>query len=194
MLLGSLAVPLTSLTSLDSALSLLLTVLTAALSYPPTLAFGHVLLQTAPPPSAPQMKQLKKVIKDVNADQRVLGVGTVRCWSVGATTPQEEVVSGSWWSLTPSNSSPNSPRLSSFGDSPVHSPTRNGFPKSDHGSTPLVVSLTVHVHPDVSDRDMLEVSKYAWVKVNGAVGTKRKGLSQGEVSVGVKRGWDGVVE
>lgn len=67
------------------------------------------------------------------------------------------------------------------------------FSKID-ASTPLVVSLTVHVHPDTSDRDVLEVTKNAWVKVNGAVGTKRKGLGEGEVSVGVKRGWEGVLE
>lgn len=51
----------------------------------------------------------------------------------------------------------------------------------------------VHVHPDASDRDILDVTKYAWVKVSDAVGLRSKGaLGEGEVSVGVCRGWDGV--
>jgi hypothetical protein len=53
---------------------------------------------------------------------------------------------------------------------------------------PMVVTLMVHVHPDVSDRDVLEVTKMVWGKVNGAV----KSGGGGEVSVGVKRGWEGL--
>ncbi|KAK1922885.1 hypothetical protein DB88DRAFT_541095 [Papiliotrema laurentii] len=182
----------------DSALSLLLTVVTSALAYPPTLAFGHVLLQTAPQASAAQMVSLRKALKDVGADPRVLGVGTVRCWSIGATTPSDDAPTGSsWWSMSPSNSTSSSPRSALFGDSPAASPTRSVFSnrQTDPGTAkiPLVVSLMVHVHPDASDRDILDVTKYAWVKVSDAVGLRSKGgLGEGEVSVGVCRGWDGV--
>lgn len=186
-------------TSLDSALSLLLTVLTSALAYPPTLAFGHVLLQTAPPASAPQMKLIRRALKDVGADTRVLGVDTVRCWSIGATTAQED--SQHYTSTSAPNSAPSSPRTPQFGFSPTVSPTRNDFfsPPSLTGrgkdgaeGTPLVVSVNVHVHPDASDRDVLELTKYAWTKVSGAAGVGGKGrLGEGEVTISIKRGWDG---
>lgn len=187
-------------TSLDSALSLLLTVLTSALAYPPTLAFGHVLLQTAPPASAPQMGLLKRALKDIGSDHRVLGVGTVRCWSIGAAAPSPEprrhITSAP-------NSVPSSPRTQ-FTFSPSASPTKGDFlsalslgakGKDAAAATPLVVSVQVHVHPDTSDRDVLDLTKYAWMKVHGACGVSGMGRTgQGEVTVAVKRGWDGSAE
>jgi len=53
----------------------------------------------------------------------------------------------------------------------------------------MVVTLMVHVHPDVSDRDVLEVTKMVWGKVNGAV---KSGGGGGQVSVGEKWGWEGL--
>lgn len=52
----------------------------------------------------------------------------------------------------------------------------------------MVVTLVVHVHPDVSDRDVLEVTKMVWGKVSPIVNCG----GGGEVSVGVKRGWEGL--
>jgi hypothetical protein len=67
--------------------------------------------------------------------------------------------------------------------------------KDGAGGTPLVVSVNVHVHPDASDRDVLEVTKYTWTKVSGAAGVGGKGrMGEGEVTVSIKRGWDGVGE
>lgn len=189
-------------TSLDSALSLLLTVLTSALAYPPTLAFGHVLLQTAPPASTSQMKLIRRALKDVGSDSRVLGVGTVRCWSIGAATPLEDPQP--YTSTSAPNSAPSSPRTPQLGLSPSVSPTRQdvfspppltALSKDGGGGTPLVVSVNVHVHPDASDRDVLEVTKYTWTKVSGAAGVGGKGrMGEGEVTVSIKRGWDGVGE
>ena len=71
-------------------------------------------------------------------------------------------------------------------------PSPLGLVGNDGEGAPLVVSLTVHVHPDVSDREVLEVTRMVWGKVGGAVGVKGKAGAGGEVSVGVKRGWDGV--
>ena len=195
----------TSLHSLDSALSLLLTVLTSALAYPPTLAFGHVLLQTAPPATNSQIKLLRRAMKDVTGDSRVLGVGTLRCWSIGATNPPVEPSFSSNPASAP-GSAPSSPRVSSISSfSPVASPTRLDFSSqtplfglakgSDAPNTPLVVSLIVHVHPDASDRDVLDVTKQVWTKVNAAVG--QRGARQkdgGEITISVKRGWDGETE
>jgi len=64
------------------------------------------------------------------------------------------------------------------------------FGNEKSGDAPLVVTLIVHVYPEVSDRDVLEVTKIVWSKVNGAV----KCGAGGEVSVGVKRGWEGMQE
>ncbi len=47
----------------------------------------------------------------------------------------------------------------------------------------------VHIHPDTSDREVLEVTKMVWGKVSGAVKCSAGG---GEVSVGIKRGWEGL--
>lgn len=213
----------TSYHTLDSSLSLLLTILTIALSYPSTLAFGHVLLQTAPPASSSQMKSLRRSIKDISSDNRVLGVGTLRCWSIGATTPLPDYTPSTptfgLYSGTnsPAPSVPSSPRTP-FSPSPNDSPTRPPFSTSSsiHPSlypsrhdaskegpdTPLVVSLIVHVHPDTSDKDVLEVTKTVWTKlssaVNGGSRGKRMGImgggAEGEVTVSIKRGWDGVGE
>ena len=46
----------------------------------------------------------------------------------------------------------------------------------------------VHVQPDISDRDVLELTKWIWGKVNSAVKSNSLG---GEVTIGVKRGWEG---
>ena len=59
--------------------------------------------------------------------------------------------------------------------------------------TPVVVTLVIHVHPDVSDRDILEITRAAWGKVDSAVGKggRGKGGGMGEITVSVKRGWEG---
>ena len=197
-----------------------MTVLTVALSYPLTIAFGHVLLQTAPPTSSNQMRALRRCLKDVEEDRRVLGLGTLRCWTIGAgvAPPQTE---NKWSFTTPSHSrnnsattptSPMSPEIPSVNVSPEsptrHKSTLNGsarlppiphrstslaLPSKDEPHTPLVVSLVVHVHPDTTDRDILEVTKMAWKNIDSAVGKRGLlSLSGGgsEITVGVKRGWD----
>lgn len=55
----------------------------------------------------------------------------------------------------------------------------------DTGNTRLSVSVIVHVNDSAGDRDVLDVTKYVWNRVSAAVG-------EGEVSVAVKRGWEGL--
>lgn len=73
-----------SLHTLDSSLSLLLTILAASLAYPTTKTFAGVLLQTAPTPTRPELLNLRRAIKDLKDDRRVLGIGLTRVWAVGA--------------------------------------------------------------------------------------------------------------
>jgi hypothetical protein len=48
----------------------------------------------------------------------------------------------------------------------------------------LVLCVNVHVHPDASEREVIEVTKRAWTSLEKNAGT-------GEVCVRVQRGWDG---
>ena len=184
----------TSLHSLDSTMSFILTLLTIALAYPTVLAFGHVLLQSAPPSSSTQMVQLRRALKEISADQRVLGTGTLRCWSIGATAPLEDT------SYTALDSSVNASTDSSPRTSRFNSPRgKSGDPSYAQASlftkpgegTPLVISLLVHVHPDISDEDAMAVTRMAWSKLSYAAELRGSG-GGGEVSVGIKRGWEGV--
>ncbi|KAK8850348.1 hypothetical protein IAR55_004266 [Kwoniella newhampshirensis] len=229
-LVSTLVVPPASLHSLDALISLNLTILTTALSYPSTVAFAHILLQTAPPPSQTQMTNLRKALKEVKEDRRVIGLGTMRCWAVTAGKGHYE---HHRTPTTPTGSQPGSSISSpvgerfSFSFSPSASPSRksstngeytiqpssypspfgypsgqgNGWTKdpsssSSNGLLPLVVTLTVHVQEDVGDRDILDVTRMTWGKVNQAInggGLGRLGKNgEGEVSIYVKRGWDGM--
>ncbi|BEJ11492.1 hypothetical protein CspHIS471_0109140 [Cutaneotrichosporon sp. HIS471] len=197
--LTSLVVPTASLHSLDAVASLVLTFLTGSLAYAPAVAFAHVLLQTAPPASSSQMKALRRALRDVADDRRVLGLGTLRCWTInaGKVGPEASTI----------NSAPNSRRSSFTGMRPsisTTSPSTQAFTDSaqvsqdvvaqlsgkKEGDTdaPLVVTLVVHVHPDSSDRDILEVTRISWFKLSNAISSRQ---SAGEVSVQVKRGWEG---
>jgi hypothetical protein len=57
----------------------------------------------------------------------------------------------------------------------------------------LVVTLELHVRPDLGDDDVLKLTRWAWEKCAGALGGGRlamgKGVGEGpEVTVGVVRG------
>ncbi len=112
----------------DNLAALLLTLLTIALSLPPTKTFGLVLLQTAPAPASSQMRSIRRALKDLNGDRRVLHVGTPALlghhgWN-GSTaetphpTPQLSrrnslsTPTGTTTGASPSNSPTLSPRLS----------------------------------------------------------------------------------
>ena len=191
-----------SLHALDSALSLLLTVLTASLSHPPTLAYAQVLLQTAPASSHPQMRSLRRTLKEITFDHRVLGLGTLRCWCINPSLVHADPIVPSS-THTPCGSIQSSPEMTGAGYSPSTSPTHADFSPIHPstyptpfglelgGDTSLVVTLMVHVHSDVSDKDVLDITKTVWGKVNEAV---RIGTGGGEVSIGVRRGWDGMGE
>ena len=181
------------LQSLDSSLSLILTILVCALTYPSTLAFGHVLLQTAPAPSSQQMTSLRKSVRDVEGDRRVLGMGTTRCWAIstGLSFADQDIPPSRPGSISaaPSrraswSSSIYSPQLS---PSPTSEKPSFNFGGHDEG-VPVVVTVTVHVAEDLGDRDVLEVTKDAWNRVSAVVG------ADSEVSVCVRRGWEGVDE
>ncbi|WVN89534.1 uncharacterized protein L203_104759 [Cryptococcus depauperatus CBS 7841] len=190
-------VPYSSLHTLDSLISLLLTLFTSALAYPPTVFFAHILLQTAPPALTPQMTKLKSAFKDIKSDRRVVGLGLFRCWSVGAGKggwdlhiPAEALNKGesSTRNLSPMPSTEFYFQSSEF--SAPHTASLSSVSSlKNEPSVPLVITLAVHVDPDVSDYDMLEVTKLAWNKLQHVVSE-----GEGEVSIQVKRGWEGIEE
>ncbi|KAL0253517.1 hypothetical protein I308_100889 [Cryptococcus tetragattii IND107] len=196
-LLTTLIVPPASLHSLDALISLLLTLFTSTLSYPPTIFFAHILLQTAPPSSTPQMIGLKRALREIKDDRRVLGLGTVRCWAVS--------VGKGGWNEFENHGQSSTSRQGSIASSPAVTPRGStefpSFPAStfsslfkdkEEPSAPLVVTLTVHVDSDLGDQEVLDVTKMAWSRVHQVVG--KGGGEGGEVGVSVKRGWDGVEE
>lgn len=170
-LLSTLIVPPASLHSLDALISLLLTLFTSSLSYPPTIFFAHILLQTAPPSSTPQMIGLKRALREIKGDRRVLGLGTVRCWAVS--------VGKGGWNEFENHGQSNASRQGSIASSPVVTPRAStefpSFPAStfssllkdkEEPSAPLVVTLTVHVDSDLGDQEVLDVTKMAWSRVH----------------------------
>jgi len=77
------------------------------------------------------------------------------------------------------NSPPSSPDISSF-------PRKRSLSAdSMMGHTKLSVSVVVHVNDNVGDKDVLDVTRFVWNRVSGAVG-------EGEVTIAVKRGWEGM--
>ncbi|WWC65415.1 uncharacterized protein I303_108033 [Kwoniella dejecticola CBS 10117] len=211
--ISSLLVHPSALHSLDSFISLILTILTCALSYPPTVAFAHVLLQTAPPASQSQMSSLRKALKEIKEDRRVVGLGTMRTWTITAGKGSFEEK----YPPTPSHSRANSLASSPTFDqgkffSPPSTPSRQqsfeaqstypspyGIPlgkRNVEDGAPLVVTLTVHVHPDSSDKEILEITKSSYLKIENAISSNPGGLGiarrEGEVSIAIKRGWEGL--
>ncbi|OWZ58188.1 hypothetical protein C368_01363 [Cryptococcus neoformans 125.91] len=196
-LLSTMIVPPSSLHSLDALISLLLTLFTSSLSYPPTIFFAHILLQTAPPSSTPQMIGLKRALREIKEDRRVLGLGIVRCWAVS--------VGKGGWNEFENHGQSSASRQGSIASSPVVTPRGSTefppFPAStfssllkdkEEPSAPLVVTLTVHVDSDLGDQEVLDVTKMAWSRVHQVVG--KGGGERGEVGVSVKKGWEGVEE
>lgn len=192
--LASLVVPTPSLHGLDSVASLVLTFLTGSLAYAPAVAFAHVLLQTAPPASSSQMKALRRALRDVAEDRRVLGLGTLRCWTInaGQVHPETSAISSAPNSRRGSVTaiSTISPSTQAFTNSPQASGDVAMLSAKKQGDTeaPLVVTLVVHVHPDSSDHDVLDITRLSWSKLSSAISSRQ---SAGEVSVQVRRGWEG---
>jgi hypothetical protein len=165
-----------SLHILDSSLSLLLTLATSALAYPTTRSFAMVLLQTAPPPTSSQMLSLRQSLRSISDDRRILGIGSTRVWMISsASTPEPTILNSS-----KTDSVPSSPDHTSF-------PRRKSSTTDTTGPTytKLSVSVVVHVNDNVADKDCLDVTKYVWNRVSAAVG-------EGEVTISVKRGWEGM--
>ena len=69
---------------MDGLAALTLTILTTALSIPPTKAFGRVLLQTEAPATTTQMRAFTRAIKEIKQDRRVVGLRQTRCWAITA--------------------------------------------------------------------------------------------------------------
>jgi hypothetical protein len=192
--------PTESLKGFDAAASLILTLLTGALAWPPAAAFAQILLQTAPPAASVQMKAIRGALRDVADDRRVLGLGTFRCWAIDAGKPVTSTVGPpSAPSSRAGSMHISSPSVSAFMRTTATelNNTLGLFMKGTHaGQTvtttvqvPLVVTLVVHVHPETSDRDVLDITRSSWTKLNGAVNGRSRG--EGEVSIQVKRGWEG---
>lgn len=160
--------------TLDTSLSLILAVTTLLLSYPPTVAFGHVLLQTAPSPSSDQMRAIRTALEQIEADERVRDIANVRCWRVGAGSGAR--FSGPLRRRPPG--SPTSPYTSFVPVDPAAGPAQ------------LVVTIIISLADSASDVDVLAVTKMAWGRLSKAV---NDGEGTGEVCVMVRKG-NGLVE
>lgn len=57
-------------------------------------------------------------------------------------------------------------------------------------STPLVVTVEIHVSVDIPEREVLELTRDTWGRLSRAV-RGGEGGGEGEISVGIKRGWGG---
>jgi len=186
-----------ALKRVDSAASLLLTLLTGALAWPPCAAFAQILLQTAPPAASVQMKALRGALREVADDRRVLGLGTFRCWAIDAGKPVQAANPGPPSAPSSRNASLHisSPSVSAFMRTTTAelNNTLGLFmqQKSEVATAqvPLVVTLVVHVHPETTDREVLDITRTSWTRLNAAVNGRSAG--EGEVSVQVKRGWEG---
>lgn len=129
----------------------------------------------------------------------MLGLGTLRCWTINAgkvgpeTTTISSAPSSRRGSLVRPSISTIAPSTEAFTSSPQASgdiTTLSSLSSKNKGDTeaPLVVTLVVHVHPDSSDSDVMDITRLSWSKLSNAISS---GRSEGEVSVQVKRGWEG---
>lgn len=143
------------------------------------------------------MTVLRRALRDVEDDRRVLGIGTLRCWAL--STDKVEPDAGG------TNSAPAS-RRPSISSSPSHSisisftapltekdkqplaaPVSLASRATTTEAVPIIVTVNVHVHPDATDTDVLEITRLTSTKISNAVGPR----IGGEVTVQVQKGWEG---
>ncbi|KJA23795.1 hypothetical protein HYPSUDRAFT_137359 [Hypholoma sublateritium FD-334 SS-4] len=154
----------------DLVLAMAIAVLTFNVAYRACVVLGAVLLQTSPPRglSNGKMEAFLRAMREVERHPHVLHL------------PAPHI-----WQLTPSLKA-----------SPVAALTHDASPHAARPAPPaeaLVVTLELHVREDLGDADVLALTRWAWERCVGALGSLRDFREPGEeggmeVTVGVVKG------
>ncbi|KAJ3860829.1 hypothetical protein EV359DRAFT_74998 [Lentinula novae-zelandiae] len=158
----------------DLFLAGIITFVTFRVSYSASVVLGTVLLQTAPrritEGRVGRMEAFLRAMKDVERHPQVLHLPAPHIWQF---TPTPAVLSGS------SDNTYNAKSFTTTSPTPEH----------------LVVTLELHVRRDLSDEDVLKLTRWAWEKcvgaLTGGVGPNvgvRGEMVKADVTVGVVRG------
>jgi len=160
-------------TAFDLSLAAFITFVTFRVSYSASVVLGTVLLQTAPrrveKGRAGRMEVFLRAMKDVERHPQVLHL------------PAPHI-----WQFTPTPAPSSAPSYNA-----IHETKTTTIP-----SEQLVVTLELHVRRDLSDEDVLRLTRWAWEKcvgaltvgVNGVGGKGDSGMPKADVTVGVVRG------
>ncbi|KAJ3907634.1 hypothetical protein F5879DRAFT_795325 [Lentinula edodes] len=146
----------------DLFLAGIITFVTFRVSYSSSVVLGTVLLQTAPRriTEVGRMEAFLRAMKDVERHPQVLHLPAPHIWQF---TPTPAVLSRS------SGNTYNAKSFTTTSSTPEH----------------LVVTLELHVRRDLSDEDVLKLTRWAWEKCVGAL---TGGMVKADVTVGVVRG------
>jgi hypothetical protein len=170
---------------MEKALALVETILAFWLAYPASIAFGKVLLQTAPPQDAIQTLALKKAIREVEAHPSVTRVSRPHIWQLTPHSPSHKSAQ-----VTPTRPKPIS-RATSHYNRRERSEKSGDWSNSGAFSI-LVANIVVHLRADVESRKVIEVTRMAYEAFDNAMGSRRSGhkwaMRGGELSVMVMRG------
>ncbi|KAH6902019.1 hypothetical protein BKA70DRAFT_678515 [Coprinopsis sp. MPI-PUGE-AT-0042] len=158
----------------DLCLSSLIAVVTFNVAYRACVVLGAVLLQTSPPRGLPsgKMESFLRAMREIERHPDVLHLPAPHIWQLTASAAS----------------------LSSSSASSISSPAPGSrIPQSKAQPDQLVVTLQLHVKPDLADDDVLALTKWVWEKCVGALGGYKEFREVGEVggpeiSVGVVRG------
>jgi len=169
--------PLLHYRKFDLMLAAFQTVVTFNVACRASVMLGTVLLQTSPERglAGGRMEAFLRAMKDVERHPQVLHL------------PAPHI-----WQLTPSLADTTPPSYS-YSDLYAQSPSARS-PQPKYPTQSLVVTMELHVRPDLADDDMLALTQWAWERcVNALHFGTGKGLRDGErtdadVTVGVVRG------
>ncbi|KAJ3891398.1 hypothetical protein GG344DRAFT_47424 [Lentinula edodes] len=145
----------------DLFLAGIITFVTFRVSYSASVVLGTVLLQTAPRriTEVGRMEAFLRAMKDVERHPQVLHLPAPHIWQF---TPTPAVLSG-------------------LSDNIYNAKSSNTSSTPEH----LVVTLELHVRRDLSDEDVLKLTRWAWEKCVGALTGE---MVKADVTVGVVRG------
>lgn len=190
---------------MEKALALVETILAFWMAYPASIAFGKVLLQTAPPQDAIQTLALKKAIREVSLGARWtydLAL-TLLFFQVEAHPSVTRVSRPHIWQLTPHSPGNKSSPVTPMRPRPISRATShyNRTERSEKsvdtwsdsaGSSILVANIVVHLRAGIESRKVIEVTRTAYEAFDNAMGSRRSGhkwtMRGGELSVMVMRG------
>lgn len=212
-LIGSLVLPVHHLDALDKALSMLETFLCYWIAYPSAVAFGTVLLQTAPASKTVQMNAFDLAIKEITQHRSVIKVAPPHIWQLTPFQPDTLVDDRPY-------ASPAHSRRTSLAEGFLHS--RQTTPKTAQlaellkqvypqrrkssaggsrfgvkgksGGCILVATVVIHVVEDSDTATVLEITRLAYERCASAMGLsrdkKRGGEWEmgGELTIAVQRG------